>query len=257
VIGAATETAWYVYGVAEAGPALDPAAPTELVVDGRLAAIVGRVPLAEFGEERLPEMLENREWLEQKARLHEDVLQAAAAAAPVVPLRFGAIYRDREDVRRLLASRRSELEGALERIRGRVELGVKAWVDRDALSCTLGGGAAPGEARAGSGRAYLQMRRDEQRLTGEVSARCAELAEEAHRRLCAVAVEGVANRLQPRELTGRSETMLLNGAYLVDGDGAALRKEVERLGSEHAALGVEYELTGPWPPHNFVEVDET
>ena len=45
--------------------------------------------------------------------------------------------------------------------------------------------------------------------------------------------------------------MLLNGAYLVrDGDDG-LRREVERLAAEHAALGLEYELTGPWPPHNF------
>jgi hypothetical protein len=45
--------------------------------------------------------------------------------------------------------------------------------------------------------------------------------------------------------------MLLNGAYLVrDGDDG-LRREVERLAAEHAELGLEYELTGPWPPHNF------
>jgi hypothetical protein len=253
VIDAAAGTAWYVYGVAETDPALERVDSTDLVVDGRLAAIVGRVPLEEFGEEHLPERLEDRVWLEQKARLHEGVLRAAAAVAPVVPLRFGTIYRDREDVRGLLESRRGELEAALEHVRGRVELGVKAWVDRAALSCTLGGGAAPDEPR--SGRAYLQQRRDEQRLAGEVTARCAELAGDAHRRLCSAAVEGVANRPQPRELTGRDETMLLNGAYLVDGDGDPLRREVERLADEHAALGVEYEVTGPWPAHNFVELE--
>jgi hypothetical protein len=251
VIEAAAGTAWYVYGVAEAGPAPDGPDSTELVVEGRLAAIVAQVPLGEFGEERLPERLNDRAWLEEKARLHEDVLQAAAAVGPVVPLRFGAIYRDRDDVRGLLEARRTELEAALERVRGRVELGVKAWVDRAALSRTLGGGAAIGEPEAGSGRAYLQRRRDEQRLAGDVTARCAELAVEAHDRLSAVAVDCVVNRPQPRELTGRDETMLLNGAYLVDGDGAGLRREVERLADEHAALGVEYEVTGPWPAHNF------
>jgi hypothetical protein len=249
VIDAAAGTAWYVYGVAEADPALG----GDLVVDGRLAAIVGRVPLEEFGEERLPERLEDRVWLEQKARLHEDVLQAATAVGPVVPLRFGAIYRARDDVHGLLEKRRAELEAALERVRGRVELGVKVWVDLAALSRTLGGGA--GSDEPGSGRAYLQQRRDEQRLAGEVAARCAELAEGTHRRLCSAAIEGVANRPQPRELTGRHETMLLNGAYLVDGDGDPLRREVERLAREHATLGVEYELTGPWPAHNFVELE--
>ena len=59
------------------------------------------------------------------------------------------------------------------------------------------------------------------------------------------------NRPQPRELTGRPEAMLLNGAYLVREGDDRLRGEVERLAAEHAGLGVEYELTGPWPPHNF------
>ncbi len=59
------------------------------------------------------------------------------------------------------------------------------------------------------------------------------------------------NRPQPRELTGRPEAMLLNGAYLVREGDDRLRGEVERLTAEHAGLGVEYELTGPWPPHNF------
>jgi hypothetical protein len=250
---ASTGTAWYVYGVAEADAALERLG-TELVVVGRLAALVGEVPLDEFAEEELPERLNDREWLERTARAHEEVLATAAAVGAVVPLRFGTVYRDRDDVTALLRSRRHELESALDRVRGRVELGVKAWLDRAALVGALGGAAAAG-AGDGSGRAYLQRRQDEQRLTAEVSACSAELAGEAHERLCAAAVDGVANRPQPPELTGRSEPMLLNGAYLVEGGGEDLRAEVELLASEHSALGVEYELTGPWPPHNFVDLD--
>jgi hypothetical protein len=251
---ASTGTAWYVYGVAEAGAGLERAG-TELVVDGRLAALVGEVPLDEFAEEELPQRLNDREWLERTARAHEDALAAAAAVGAVVPLRFGTVYRDRDDVAALLRARRHELESALDRVRGRVELGVKAWLDRGRLVGALGG-ATGSDAGDGSGRAYLQRRQDEQRLTATVSACSAELAGEAHERLCATAVDGRANRPQPPELSGRREPMLLNGAYLVEGDGEELRAEVERLASEHAALGVEYELTGPWPPHNFVDLDE-
>jgi hypothetical protein len=45
--------------------------------------------------------------------------------------------------------------------------------------------------------------------------------------------------------------MVLNGAYLVPDGDERLRSEVDRLAADHAELGVEYELTGPWPPHNF------
>ena len=43
-------------------------------------------------------------------------------------------------------------------------------------------------------------------------------------------------------------------AYLVEDErGAAFRAEVERLAAEFAEPGASVELTGPWPPYNFVE----
>lgn len=249
MIEAPAGTAWYVYGVGEDDPALSRLAGVELIRRGGLTAVVREVPLDEFDETVLPERLNDRVWLERNARAHEDVLQAAAAVTAVVPLRFGAIYRSPEHVARMLDERAEEFGLALERIRGHVELGVKAWVDLARLEETLGDAEEP--AQEGAGAAYLQRRRREQERSRELAVRCAGLAEEAHSRLSALAVDAVANRPQPRELTGRSESMLLNGAYLVrDGDDR-LRREVEHLAAQHAAAGVEYELTGPWPPHNF------
>lgn len=250
MIEAPTGTAWYVYGVAEDDPALERLPGIELIRHGTLAAIVREVPLEEYGEAVLPERLNDRDWLERNARAHEDVLQGAAAATAVVPLRFGTIYRSREHVGEMLGERAGEFVETIERVRGHVELGVKAWIDLSALEGALAGGDVPAPG-GGVGAAYLQQRAREQEVSRELETRCAELAEEAHRRLSAVAVDGVVNRPQPRELTGRSEAMLLNGAYLVrDGDDR-LRGEVDRLAAEHADLGIEYELTGPWPPHNF------
>jgi hypothetical protein len=250
VIEAPAGTAWYVYGVAEDDPALERLDGVELIRHGNLAAIVREVPLSEYDETVLPERLNDREWLERNARAHEDVLQGAAAVTAVMPLQFGTIYRSREHVGQMLGERAEEFAETLERVRGHVELGVKMWVDLSALEQTLATEKEPA-AGGGAGAAYLQQRARERERSVDLAARCTELAEEAHGRLSAAAVADVVNRPQPRELTGRSETMLLNGAYLVrDGDDR-LRSEVERLTAEHAGLGVEYELTGPWPPHNF------
>ena len=249
MIEAPAGTAWYVYGVAEDDPTLEGLEGVELMRHNGLTAVVRAVPLDEYDEAVLPERLNDRDWLERSARAHEDVLQAVAAVSAVVPLRFGAIYRSRDQVLRMLDERAGEFRSTLERVRGHVELGVKAWVDLPTLERTLGADEAPTAESAGA--AYLQRRRQEQERSREAAARCAELAEEAHRRLSEVAVAAVANRPQPRELTGRSEAMLLNGAYLVRSDDEALRTEVERLAAEHSSDGVEYELTGPWPPHNF------
>jgi hypothetical protein len=249
VIDAPACTAWYVYGVAEDEVALSRLEGVELIRRGRLTAVVREVPLDEYDEAALPERLNDRAWLERNARAHEDVLQSAAAITTIVPLRFGAIYRSRTQVGQMLDERRDEFLSTLERVRGHVELGVKVWADKQMLERTFATDEEP--SAGGAGAAYLQRRRREQQLSRGLAVRCAQLAEESHTRLSAVASAAVANRPQPRELTGRSEPMLLNGAYLVrDGDDG-LRREVERLATEHAPLGLEYELTGPWPPHNF------
>lgn len=249
MIEAPTGSGWYVYGVAEDDPALGRLDGVELIRLGSLAAVARGVPLDEYGADVLPERLNDREWLERTAREHETVLQAAAAVSTVVPLRFGTIYQGREHVELMLEERGEEFRSSLERVRGHVELGVKVWVDLATLGQTLNGDEQPLEG--GTGAAYLQQRRRERERRLELKARCIELAEEAHDHLSRVAVSAVSNRPQPRELTGRSESMVLNGAYLVPDGDERLRSEVDRLTAEHPGLGIEYELTGPWPPHNF------
>ena len=87
----------------------------------------------------------------------------------IVPLRFGAIYRSREHVGRMLDERGDEFAATLERVRGHVELGVKVWVDRQAGTDPRGRSEP---AAGGVGAAYLQRRRQEQERSREVAARC-------------------------------------------------------------------------------------
>jgi hypothetical protein len=47
--------------------------------------------------------------------------------------------------------------------------------------------------------------------------------------------------------------MILNGAYLVETKRTeGLRRLLSELEDRHRALGARLELTGPWPPYNFV-----
>ena len=126
----AAATGWYVFGIVDADTAVD---GVELVRNGSLAAVVAEVDLAEFGEEALRERLNDRAWLEETALRHADVLQRVAADHAVVPLRFGTIYDARDDVAGLLEARGDEFRAALARVRGRVELGVKVWIDRNSF----------------------------------------------------------------------------------------------------------------------------
>jgi len=248
VISAAQGTGVYVYGVLAA----DAPAPhgVETVEHDGLVALVRDVPLDEFGEEALPTHLNDREWLERQVRGHEDVLASAAEAATVVPFRFGVICHDRSDVARLLDEHRELLQRDLLRVDGCEELGVKVWYESPQAPAS----DASDDAPAG-GRAYLERRRDSRRRALELAAEREVLVADVHDRLARYSVASVVNRPQPKELSGREEQMLLNAAYLVRRGDETLAQEIASLRAEHAMSGYAFELTGPWPPYNFVGED--
>jgi hypothetical protein len=248
-------TGWYVYGVVPAGsdPALFGATPgvdvgpVVLVTAGSLAAIVSTVSLDEFDEEALRRNLELPAWLEEKARAHDRVLGGAVGRAPLVPLRFGTVYRDEEGVRRMLEERGAELVSSLERLHGRIELGVKAFL--------LEAEASPDDSgTASTGREYLLRKQQARRSAVDTGAIVRERTQLVHERLASISDGAHANLPQPPELSGRREMMLLNGAYLVPTESQERFAEaVEALRQEVGGDGIELVLTGPWPPYNFVE----
>jgi Gas vesicle synthesis protein GvpL/GvpF len=239
-------TAWYVYGVVSSttqpeGTGIG-SRPVEVVREGDVAALVSAVPAEEFGEAPLRERLNDRAWLERTAREHEDALERALAATAVIPFRLCTVYESREHVAEFLSNHGAALAALLRRLDGRVELGVKAYFAPE----------APEREEAQSGREYL-LRRQRERDEAEEAARLkVECARASHERLAAAAEDARANPPQPPELSGRTEEMLLNGAYLVRRDDGRLADAVAELESLYGPRGVTYEVTGPWPPYNFV-----
>ena len=241
-------------------PGVDPRFRVEAVEHDGLVTLVSRVPLSEFGEEPLRENLNDLTWLERVARAHEAVLEHVLSLGPMVPLRLCTIYTGEQAVREMLVERAEPLREALDRVDGRNEWGVKLFVSREALG-TAARERSPEvaalqkevDARSGGGGAYMLGRRLE-RAVADVSDRlAAELAEDVHLRLSEFAVDSTTNPPQNRELSGHHGDMLLNGAYLVEADRTAeLERLLRELEERHGDLGARLELTGPWPPYNFV-----
>jgi hypothetical protein len=249
VAAAATEaTGLYVYGVTLVGVPCDGAT----VDEGRLRAIVAEEPLAQFEPEALEAAAADPAWLETRLRSHEEVLEAVLASGPVAPFRFGTIFRSEADLRAALARAQDRLATRLEELRGTAEWGVKAWVDEEALHSSLGR-ADDGLEGMSEGRRYLLAKRLRRQSEAEANELAFSRANDAHVQLSTHAVEA---RLEAPsgldERTGRR--LLLRASYLLADD---RRPEVERLLDElrqrDAELGLDYVLSGPWPPYGFVD----
>jgi hypothetical protein len=253
-----TGTAWYVYGVVPADTPAELLAGVQgvaetigIVSDGQLGAIVSEVPLAQFDDEPLAANLHDPAWLEFHVLRHDSVLATVARGVPVVPFRFGTIYRSERHVRVMLGEHPG-LSEALETVRGRVELGVKGF----APTGTEEPAGDHGGAGTSPGRRYLEQKQRMRREAEEREALLARAAEESHARLVGIAEAARANPLQPPEATRREAAMFLNGAYLVRIEREdAFRRAVASLEADLGGSGISFEVTGPWPAYNFVEVE--
>lgn len=215
----------WLYGVtlggdAPAVPGVDDH-PVRVVREGELSALVSSVPLSRFDADVLRRELEDLDRVEALARAHDRVVEAAP---DVLPARLCTLYESPEAVAGMLRAEHEGLRSALERLAGKVELGVKAY-------------ARPEEqrARASSGADYLARKGAKREASASLDA----TLEAIHARLSEAAEGSVVNH--PRD-------SLFNGAYLV-ADQERFAALVASLADEH---GVDLQLTGPWAPYHFV-----
>lgn len=233
---------------------VDGSSEVERVGASDLAVLVSRVPRAEFGEGPLQENLNDIAWLERVARAHEAVQDQALQAATIVPLRMCTLFESADSVRQMLERERDSLATALEQLAGRQEWGAKVLIDPELAGRAVrsqGGGDAVEDD--GSGAAYMLRRREEREQREQADALAANVAELVHGRLGELSLAAVTRPPQNRSLSGHEGSMVLNAAYLVDAAQVdELRARANDLNAAYADIGARIELTGPWPPYNFV-----
>ncbi|MCU0490890.1 MAG: GvpL/GvpF family gas vesicle protein [Chloroflexaceae bacterium] len=245
-------------GVPDSGMYPDHAVYT-LEHDG-LRAYLSAVPLDEFGEEVFERNARNLTWLEPRARAHQAVVGGLAAEQTIIPLRFGTIFLTEERVRGLLTERRDEWVAALARLRGHQEWGVKVYCNLVTLGTELQQSSPRIQAfkneleQKSQGAAYFMQRRLDMLIADEVEHFCDTHARQFHERFASHASAAVQNTVQSGDGQGSAERMLLNGAYLLSAEGMPVfYAELEHLKAEYSDMGFTYQLTGPWPPYNFVQ----
>ena len=153
---------------------------------------------------------------EAAASAHDLVVSALAAHGPVLPAPVGVVFRSRDSVQRWLELHYGALTDAMAFVENRV--GARVHVFRRPVE-------------------------DDRTLGADVGA----VAEDALRvlRQCAVATLP----LRADKTTG----VLLSAALLVEREKwSDLTEEVDAQST--LALGLRFELTGPWPPYDFVQM---
>ena len=222
--------------------------PVRVIAHGELAALVGTVYLAEFGERPLAQHLADLEWLGRTAREHDDVVRAAARIVTTMPLRLATVCADDAAVHARLDAVGGAVLAVLPDLDGRDEWGVKVFAIADA---TVPAETAP----AATGAAYLAQRRRQLTSRDESLETATRTAFRAFGRLAELAAASRQQAPQDRRLSGAEHPMVLNAAFLVSRrDEDAFRAAVADIAAEWPPGSVV--LTGPWPPYSFVPSED-
>lgn len=219
------EPTLYVYAIADTEP---PAAARGLH-GSRLRSLPSGHLVAVIGEHAVfPEPDEAELWA------HETVVEKLMSTSTVLPMRFGTTVGGTAILRALITAHQREFEAVLGRVRGAVELSVRAQLPEAPEPAPVS--QAPRDEEH-PGTTYLLDRARRVRH-GE------ELAKAIHRPLASLARESAPHRQASAPATFRA-------AYLVDEENvAAFGEAVDSLSLRLSKTTIS--CTGPWPPYSFV-----
>ncbi|MFJ8752488.1 GvpL/GvpF family gas vesicle protein [Streptomyces sp. NPDC102441] len=257
-------SALYVFAVCDAPdpavfadlPGVAAGEPLRLLRFGELTAIVQTVRAADFTDEVWQARMSDRDELERYARAHHDVVSAAAASCPTVPLPLATLYHGEARARQALLDETVRFSTALERTAGHSEWGVKVYVTDFPVPGPSSAPLQPETPAArsrpapGAGLAYLERKRGVQARREQRHEDALRLAETVDAAFGNVAAAGRRLRLHAPELVGKGSVQVLNATYLVaEHRGAELRTLTRTL---RDATGARIDISGPWVPYSFV-----
>ena len=230
------ETALYFYCITRSSAGVPDQAsgvsqsPIQAIGAGELQALVSPVLPSDLDAQDSPRV-------ERNIRAHDNVVKAAFDLGPIIPLRFGTVLRDEQAVCEVLETHHDRISDALALLHDKKEWGVKVRLSAQANA----------EACPASGREYLRQKADQGRLARARDV--ARLAEELHRALSAAVVDTTL-------LPTREKEIVLNAAYLVENsEESRFHDLLETLEDRLSHEDLRIEVSGPWPPYNFVNLD--
>lgn len=242
-----TKLRCYLYAIAEAGLEL-PSGLAGLDTDPVMAIACGEVVAVASMTERMQVRPERAH-----LKAHNDVLNLLMQSATVLPFSFGTIARNAGEVRECIAVRSDAVSGELARLRGMVEMGVRARIagtdiyryladsdhDLRAMRDAVYGDGTPGR----DALIALGMK-VEQALDG---------MREAHLSQVLPLLEPLCAEIHRN--SPRYNTEVMNLACLVHRDRQGLFEAVLAEAVRTIDDRLSFELNGPWAPHHFCDVD--
>jgi hypothetical protein len=206
-----------------------------------LAAVVSDTPIRIYDPTR------------ENVLAHELVNETVMREHTVIPMSFGTIFRTRDDIFELLKSTYRAFDDVLDKMRDKIEFGLKVLWDRERVVARLE------EEDEEIHRLKQEITGNEQGSTYFARMQLGRLVESALEEAANAYVLDIHQSLKPYAIASRSnkpigDRMILNAAYLVERQREQEFDEAVKSLSRKYEDVLSFKYTGPWPPYNFVNI---
>lgn len=229
-----------------------------------LEAVVSEVNLCEFGSEEIQKKAqEDLNWIKEKCQVHEYVIEQAMRSGdsviPVIPMKFGTIFKSRENLEVSLSENYLRFKDSLAKVKGGHEWAVKVYLKRECFLKWIEDNNSDIQAKkkeiAGlsPGMAFFAQKKLKEMVDMSCSEKLQEAAQEMFNAISGFTEEKIRAKNLERELTGKKEEMVFNAYFLVKEERLGdFRACVGKLSEDYALRGFQVVLIGPLPPYHFV-----
>ena len=219
---------------------------------GRLGAVTINLPANELIGPEAEERLKDVQWVAPRAQRHEEIILEAMERSPVMPVRFGAAFRDDARVDALLGTNVSAIEAFLVEVEGAAEHVIHAHIDRDTAAARVVDRMMRDklDAAQSPGARYLLERKIRRELLSKADNAIDAVCDRAIATLDANVMRrtervGGVSRLDDAGRGGRWSLLVQD--QRID----ALDEALERLNDDEQLAGISFRRTGPLPPYSF------
>jgi len=218
-----------------------------------VVAVIGEVDPGEFSDQNLQTL----DWIGPRACRHEAVVERIMGASPVLPVKFGTIFRSRTSLKEFLGRHREDIVRALDELRDKAEWSVKGYLDEGEARRIVIAADPAIQSRVAAlspspGARYLQQKQLDAMIEAALHAGVDRAIHDLHEVLALHAVASSELRCHASAVTGRPERMVFNRSFLVTPEALPdFRAVLSDQRHAYKVIGLTLELRGPWPPYNF------
>jgi len=239
-------TGYYLYAILEGEPLLVgltgiDGVEVQTVLHKGFSAVVSEIENKRIRPER------------RKLSAHFQVLKAVTGKHNLLPMAFGIIADSAEEVERVLAANHEQFAEQLDRVRGRIEMGLRVAYDVSNLTQHLI--AQSPELQSLRDQTFAPDREPSQDDLMQVGRAYDRLLAQKRQETIERIVSALGTTIaETKENKLKSEKDIANLAFLIAADGRAAFENAVAGAAELFGEDIVFELTGPFAPHNFIEL---